>query len=141
MIGIRKKSLFTTLFTLFSILMSSQVTNSVLRAGDWYKFSVDTTGVFKIDRNFLQQLGISTNNLNPKKIQIYGNGGQLLPEKNEEFRYDDLQENAIYVEGEQDNTFDANDYILFYAKGPHDWKVNTATGVVNHQQNIYSFRF
>ena len=138
MIEIRKKSLFTTLFTLFSILMSSQVTNSVLRAGDWYKFSVDTTGVFKIDRNFLQQLGISTNNLNPKKIQIYGNGGQLLPEKNEEFRYDDLQENAIYVEGEQDNSFDANDYILFYAKGPHDWKVNTATGVVNHQQNIYS---
>ena len=138
MIRICKKSLFTTLLSLFSILMSSQVTNSVLRSGDWYKFSVDTTGVFKIDRNFLQQLGISTNNLNPKKIQIYGNGGQLLPEINEEFRYDDLQENAIYVEGEQDNSFDANDYILFYAKGPHDWKINTETGVVNHRQNIYS---
>ena len=70
MIRICKKSLFTTLFSLFSILMSSQVTNSVLRSGDWYKFSVDTTGVFKIDRNFLQQLGISTNNINPKKIQL-----------------------------------------------------------------------
>ena len=138
MIKIRKKILYSTLFSFFSILMSGQVTNSVLRVGDWYKFSVDTTGVFKIDRNFLQQLGISTNNLNPKKIQIYGNGGQLLPEKNEEFRYEDLQENAIYVEGEQDNSFDANDYILFYAKGPHDWKINTSTGVVSHRQNIYS---
>ena len=69
-----------------------------------YKFAVDTTGVFKIDRAFLQQLGISTNNLNPKKIHIYGNGGQLLPELNADFRYDDLQENAIFIAGEEDNS-------------------------------------
>ncbi|MEZ7945225.1 MAG: type IX secretion system sortase PorU [Flavobacteriaceae bacterium] len=106
--------------------------------GNWFKFSVDTTGVFKIDKTLLQQIGISTNNLNPKKIHIYGNGGNLLPEFNGDFRYDDLQENAIYIEGEEDNSFDTNDYILLYAKGPHSWEVDINTNNVSHKQNIYS---
>ena len=120
------------------LICNAQVTNSVLSSGDWYKFSVDTTGVFKIDRNLLQQIGVSTNNLNPKKIHIYGNGGALIPVLNSDFRQKDLQENAIYIEGENDGSFDVNDYILFYAKGPHDWKVNTTNQTARHRQNIYS---
>tara|TARA_R110002126_G_scaffold282967_1_gene431905 strand:- start:69316 stop:72711 length:3396 start_codon:yes stop_codon:yes gene_type:complete len=133
-----KKQFLFIFYVFFLQLGFAQVTNSVLSAGDWYKFAVDTTGVFKIDRNVLQQIGISTNGLNPKKIHIYGNGGQLLPDGNSDFRYDDLQENAIFVAGENDGTFDANDYILFYAKGPHDWDVNLSNNVVTHNQNIYS---
>ncbi|MGB5464274.1 MAG: hypothetical protein WBM92_12995, partial [Aureibaculum sp.] len=102
----------------------SSVKNSVLAEGTWYKFAIDTTGVFKIDRQFLQNLGINTTELNPKNIRIYGNGGQLLPVLNGDFRYDGLQENAIYIKGEDDNSFDANDYILFYAKGPHQWNLD-----------------
>jgi len=113
--------------------------NSVLSNGTWFKFSVDTTGVFKIDKNLLQNIGINTSNLNPKNIKIYGNGGNLLPQLNSDFRYDDLQENAIYVDGETDGTFDNNDFILFYAKGPHSWKVNSSTfNQTKHQNNIYS---
>jgi hypothetical protein len=136
---IMKKKYFTAyLFFLFSFAIHSQVVNSVLSEGIWFKFSVDTTGVFKIDKSLLQEIGIATNNLNPKKIHIYGNGGDLLPESNGVFRYDDLQENAIFVEGEEDNSFDTNDYILFYAKGPHSWSVNTTSQEVTHKQNIYS---
>jgi hypothetical protein len=116
----------------------SQVQNSVLSQGEWFKFSVDTTGVFKIDKNLLQQIGISTNNLNPKKLHIYGNGGHLLPVLNSDFRYNDLQETAIYVEGEADGVFNENDFILFYAKGPHDWEVNSANQTASHRQNIFS---
>ena len=135
---VKKKYIIVYLFFLFSLGIHSQVVNSVLSEGDWFKFSVDTTGVFKIDKSLLQEIGISTNNLNPKKIHIYGNGGELLPESNGAFRYDDLQENALFVEGEEDNSFDANDYILFYAKGPHSWSVNTTSQEVTHKQNIYS---
>jgi len=133
-----KKQFLFVFYVFFLQLGFAQVTNSVLSTGDWYKFAVDTTGVFKIDRSLLQQMGISTSGLNPKKIQIYGNGGQLLPDANSAFRYDDLQENAIFVAGENDGIFDANDYILFYAKGPHDWDVNPSNNVVTHNQNIYS---
>ena len=132
------KHIFTVIIFFFSLIIHSQVNNSVLANGNWFKFSVDTTGVFKIDKTLLQQIGISTNNLNPKKIHIYGNGGNLLPEFNGDIRYDDLQENAIYIEGEDDNSFDANDFILFYAKGPHSWKVDINTNNVSHKQNVYS---
>ena len=135
---VKKKYIIVYLFFLFSLGIHSQVVNSVLSEGNWFKFSVDTTGVFKIDKSLLQEIGIATNNLNPKKIHIYGNGGELLPESNGAFRYDDLQENALFVEGEEDNSFDANDYILFYAKGPHSWSVNTTSQEVTHKQNIYS---
>jgi hypothetical protein len=133
-----RKSILTSLFFVMTMSLSAQVINSVLTNGDWYKFAVDTTGVFRIDRNLLQQIGVSTQNLDPRKIHIYGNGGNLLPEINSRFRYQDLQENAIYIEGEDDGSFDANDFILFYAKGPHDWEVNPATGDARHRQNIYS---
>ena len=132
------KHIFTVIIFFFSLIIHSQVNNSVLANGNWFKFSVDTTGVFKIDKTLLQQIGISTNNLNPKKIHIYGNGGNLLPEFNGDVRYDDLQENAIYIEGEDDNSFDANDFILFYAKGPHSWKVDINNNNVSHKQNVYS---
>ena len=86
------KRLITLILIYFFVqIIPAQTVNSVLSSGDWFKFSVDTTGVFKIDKNFLQQLGVATNNLNPKKIQIYGNGGNLLPVLNSDFRYNDLQ--------------------------------------------------
>jgi len=116
------------------------VKNSVLASGNWFKFAVDTTGVYKIDRAFLQNLGINTNSINPKYIQIFGNGGEMLSFKNSAFRYDDLQENAIYVSGEDDASFDTNDYILFYAKGPHKWNrtVGSNLNQAEHQFNIFS---
>jgi len=119
---------------------NSSVKNSVLASGDWYKFAVDTTGVYKIDRDFMESLGIDVTSINPKNIQIYGNGGGMLPFKNEEFRYDGLQENAIYVSGEDDNSFDSNDYVLFYAKGPHKWNniENGNLSEIEHQYNIFS---
>ena len=133
------KRFFLVLFTLFLTQYAiCQVNSSVLSSGDWYKFSVDTTGVFKIDKNVLQQIGISTNGLNPKNIQIFGNGGALLPVLNSDFRNEDLQENAIYIEGEADGVFDTNDFILFYAKGPHDWEIDTANKTAKHRQNIYA---
>ena len=133
-----KRSIVLLVISFFCQSIFTQTTNSVLSSGDWFKFSVDTTGVFKIDKNLLQQIGISTNNLNPKKIQIYGNGGSLLPVLNSDSRFEDLQENAIYIEGEGDGSFDSSDFILFYAKGPHDWDVNVTSETAEHRQNIYS---
>ena len=133
------KRLFLILLTIFLTQYTvSQVSTSVLASGDWYKFSVDTTGVFKIDKNLLQRIGVSTNGLNPKNIQIFGNGGNLLPVLNSDFRNEDLQQNAIYIKGEEDGSFDANDFILFYAKGPHDWVIDSANSTAKHRQNIYS---
>ena len=111
---------------------------SVLAQGNWYKISVKERGVYKIDYSFLQsKLGIDPNQINPSHIRLYGNGGTLLPENNAAFRYDDLQENAIVVVDGGDNKFDANDYILFYANGPHAWEKNESSRRFHYQHNIY----
>lgn len=123
---------------LSSRLNTRRAFNSVLSTGNWYKFAVDTSGVFRLDRSFLGSLGINTGSLNPKKIKIYGNGGQMLPFLNSDFRHEDLVENAIYVSGEEDNSFDSQDFVLFYAKGPHDWLYNSNNTVDKHRMNIFS---
>ncbi len=117
---------------------STYTSSSVLATGNWYKISVDKDGIYKIDKAFLQSLGIDVKNINPLNIRIYGNGGGMLPESNSQFRYDDLQENAIQVTGESDGTFDNDDYILFYGQGPVRWSLDTVNHVFRHKANIYS---
>ncbi len=134
----KKKGVLFIVFIVAFLKVNSQTTNSVLANGNWYKFSIDTTGVFKIDQNFLQSLGINTTNVDPRNIKIYGNGGAMLPQRNSDFRYNDLEENAIFVAGESDGVFNAQDYILFYGKGPHDWILNPGLETAEHRQNIYS---
>ncbi len=112
--------------------------NSVLRTGKWFKIAVESDGIYQIDYSFLQSIGIDPNTINPKNIRIYGNGGGLLPEANDEFRHDDLVENPIKVVGESDGSFDQNDHILFYGQGPHQWKLDTSTSRFVHINNVYS---
>ncbi|WP_018479642.1 type IX secretion system sortase PorU [Pontibacter roseus] len=113
-------------------------TSSVLSTGNWYKIGVTGSGIHKIDRALLQALGISTQNLDPRTLQLYGNGGGMLPQPNKAPRPDNLIENAIWVAGEADGRFDAADYALFYAQGPHTWQYNAGQQLFQHTQNIYS---
>lgn len=117
----------------------SFTTQSVLRegTGTWYKISVTDDGIYKIDKAFLEACGISTSNLNPNHINIFGNGEGMLPESNSIYRTDDLAKNAIQIVGDGDGSFDDGDYILFYAFGPNRWYAN---GLVDfsRQMNTYS---
>ena len=123
-----------------NVQKNTTVKNSVLAEGSWYKFTIDKTGVFKIDKDFLQKLGIDVNAIDPKNISIYGNGGAMLPLKNSDFRHNGLQENAIFINGENDASFDSGDYILFFASGPDSWDygINQNLNSTKHNFNIYS---
>ena len=113
-------------------------TSSVLKDGRTYKIAVSETGMHKIDYALLQELiGQEAAQIDPRSIRIYGNGGGMLPESIAATRLDDLQENAIYIEGEGDGSFDPADFILFYAEGPHEWKFDKATKIFHKVLNIY----
>lgn len=94
---------------------------SVLASGNWYKIGITKSGIYKLDKTFLKNIGIDVSALNPKNIRIYGNGGYMQPEANALYRMDDLEENAIKVIGENDNVLDNNDYVLFYGQGTNRW--------------------
>lgn len=103
------------------------ISNSILASGDWYQFYVEKSGVYKISKTFLQQLGLETNSIDPKKIKIYGNGGKMLPLSNSVYYPSDLTENPIQIIGESDGIFNNDDYILFYAEGLDTWNKESQT--------------
>ena len=111
--------------------------NSVLATGEWYKIPVTSTGVHKIDYNYLKNSGVNVSGINPKKIKIYGNGGGMLPQIVSDERPVDLIENAITVVGESDGKFDQEDYILFYGLDA-DYHDLIGNGELEYEKNFYS---
>lgn len=112
--------------------------NSALATGSWYKLSITDPGVYKIDVAFLKSMGINTQQLPVTAIRLFGNGGQMLGEPNNTPRYDDLPEVAMYAQDGGDGILDGNDYLLFYAPGPHSWSYNMVSRTFTHQRNLYS---
>ena len=98
-----------------------------LTSGNFYKIKIDKSGIFKITSSFLQANGINPSTINPKNFRIYGNGGIMLSEFNQDTRYDALQENAIQVIGEEDGVWNEGDYALFYAQGPNGYNLYDPT--------------
>ncbi|MGB6269759.1 MAG: peptidase C25, partial [Olleya sp.] len=114
---------------------SQIITNSVLSSGDWYKFEVTKSGVYKISKSFLSQMGINVNSLYPRNIKLFGNGGKMMPfANNANFPFDPT-ENAIKFIGEEDGVFDDSDYILFYAQGP---SADVNSSYINTNLNPYT---
>ena len=115
------------------------IQNSVLASGAIYKFYVDTTGVFKISREFLRDLGMDVNSIDPRHLKIYGNGGAMLPLRNRDNEIFDPVENAIRVVGEEDGSFDASDYILFYGESTRQFNAESLTHVNLYDDKSYYF--
>lgn len=112
--------------------------NSVLSSGNWYKIGVARDGMYRLSASTLSSMGFAPGSFDPRNLRIYGNGGGMLPEANAVFRYDDLVENPIFVFGESDGSFDANDFVLFYGEGAHKWRFNSSNGQYQHEFNLYA---
>ncbi|WP_299125715.1 type IX secretion system sortase PorU [uncultured Winogradskyella sp.] len=117
----------------------TEITNSVLSTGQWYRFYIDKTGVFQLTKNFLSSLGVNTNSVDPRTIKIYGNGGRMLPLSNSENYPFDVVENAVKFVGEEDGSFDNNDYILFYGEGPTTYNQESDTNINLYADKTYYY--
>ncbi len=112
---------------------------SALTNGLWYKISIPKRGIYKIDRTFIQKyLNLDPAGVDPRNIKIYGNGGEMLPESNDDPFTDDLVENPIYFKGEADGRFDEQDFLLFYANGPDSYRFNEVSKDYAYRKNIYN---
>ena len=119
---------------------STFATNSVLRQGSIYRIAVPATGMYKLTRGFLaDQLKVSNlDGIDPRDLKVFGQEGGMLPQTINDTPPDDLTEQAIYIEGEGDGSFDANDYILLFAEGPDRRTYDSATDRFRYTKNIYS---
>ncbi len=111
--------------------------SSVLADGNWYKIATTTDGVYKLTYQNLIDLGLPQP-IKSSDFRLYGNGGAMLPEANAAFRYDDLIENAVFINDQGDGYLNPGDYILFYGQSPTKWNYNQTDSTFKHIKNLYS---
>lgn len=116
----------------------NSIQNSVLSTGNWHRFYVEKSGVYKLSKSFLQSIGVNVA-VDPRNIKLYGNGGRMLPLLNSISYPIDLEENAVQFVGEEDGVFNDNDYILFYAEGVDTWNAESLTHVNQFADRSYYY--
>ncbi len=114
------------------------VNESVLRTGAFYKFGVTSEGMYQLDHSFFSGLGVDPASIDPRTIKVYGNGGAALPQRSGLYPHDDLVENALLAQGANDGSFDANDYVAFYAPGLGRWEDSDTVDRYIYFPNFYS---
>ncbi len=119
-------------------LCFAQRINSVLSQGNWYKFSVTSDGVVKIDYNLLKSAGVNPDQIDPRNIKIFTGQQGMLPQPINEPRVVDLTQIAIQVTGEADGKFNTGDQILFFGQGPDTYRYNIQKQVFEYENNLYS---
>lgn len=128
-----------TLLTLMSVKLIAQSSESVLSSGTWYKIAVLNNGVYKLDYTFLSEMGLDINTIDPNQLAIYGNANNgILPQNNDTDRPDDLTENPVFVSGQSDGSFDAEDYLLFYGKSSDHLSYDSESSKFFYERNVYS---
>ena len=83
---------------------------------------IESDGIYRVDKAFLEENGIDPNTVNPNKVNIYGNTGDQLPIDNSVFRHDDLVVNPTFFNGNTDSDWDNGEYLLFYGDGANSWE-------------------
>jgi hypothetical protein len=91
----------------------------------YFKISIVTDGVYRIDSATLSNAGINMSALNPKNIQLFGRGAQQ----------------PIYIKGESDSKFNSGDFIEFYAERNDGWFDSTLYKGAANQPNPYYSQF
>lgn len=109
-----------------------------LSIGSWYKLSTTQTGVYRLNAALLRKMGFDLTTLNPQYLQLYGNGGAMLPQPNSTSRPRGLTQNRIWITGQEDGRFDDNDALYFYADAPHQVWYDPAQAGFRHQVNYYA---
>ena len=120
-----------------SLTRSVQINSTPLSDGEWYKIPVSEKGIYSLGADYLIELGITVEQLNPENIQIWSTPGGELPRLNAADR-PILSQLPIIVTGETDGTFDESDSVVFYADSPHKVFRDTGTNSFSHQRHRYS---
>lgn len=99
-----KKGLLIFIFVQFltiAAVVAQQYGNEWINySQQYYKLSVAEDGLYRISYNELVSAGIPISSIDPRKIKIYHRG----------------KEQSIIIEGQNDASFDSNDYIDFFGK-------------------------
>ncbi|MFA7609711.1 MAG: type IX secretion system sortase PorU [Bacteroidales bacterium] len=111
---------------------------SVLSKGKWIKLSTTHKGFHCINYENLLSWGLISSSIPSDQLRVFCNGSRMLPEANNDFRYDDLHEISIEVYDGGDGMFGPGDYAIFYVEAPIYWDFDHGNNRYVHSRNLYS---
>ena len=87
-------------------------------AKKWIKVIVEQESIHKIDRVWFETRFLDVDNMDPRTLRLFLDG----------------KEESVYVEGEEDGSFDEADFLLFFGRERH---FQDAQGVERDHDSIY----
>lgn len=94
---------------------SGEAESSVLASGVWRKVSVSETGVYRLTRTQLAQMGFA----NPATVRVYGAGGRQLS-----FAVGGDSRDDLYLLP----AVHTDEGVVFFAEGPDAWSYSSSSG-------------
>lgn len=88
---------------------------------NYYSFPIAEDGIYRISKSELRDAGMDIDNIDPRSLQIYAKG----------------DEQFIYINGENDGSFDDSDYIEFYGQKNDGYLDSLLYENPDHQVNPY----
>lgn len=110
------------------------ISQSVLATNDWFKIAISSSGIHKLSYEELVEVGLQ----NPALVRVYGGGAVYLSEDYSLGAYDDLSPVPIYMDKGSDGLFGPGDFILFYARGPVNWKYDLENDFYSQEVHPFS---
>ena len=80
---------------------------------------------------------MNVNNIDPRRLKIYGHGGRALPLLVSENEHFDPPQVSIQVIGEEDGSFDNNDSVLFYAESIYGFVEENNSNINPYAERAY----
>jgi hypothetical protein len=111
-------------------------------SGPWYRIEAVNDGLYKITASTLSSAGINIQDVDPRTIKIYNHGGKTLHPNTTTYVENPVGpiETAIYIAGEEDGSFDSQDYILFYGTGAGGWYYSESENDFEFFQHPYDVK-
>lgn len=144
------KICFTSIFTLLFIFtfywnakaaktlaLQDYPTSSVLSSGNWYKYKVEKSGLYKFSFEDLKNAGIISGLVSSRDLRVFGNGTGMLPIDNSGFHPKGLLQVPLMIDDGGDNVFGDGDAIYFYGAAANQLEYDEANSIFLEKEMVY----
>ena len=94
--------------------------------GTWYQFFAERDGIYSISYETLSSAMDNISDVDPRSFSIFigTNLGRSITQEFNQDISDNLVEIPLFIDGEEDGSFDYNDKVIFYGRGPSGFDYN-----------------
>ena len=105
--------------------------------GSWFQFFIEEDGVYTIESSTLNSIDPNLINKDPRSFSLFMSNelGRSRTQSTNQTIPPNLKEISVIISGEEDGSFDLNDKIIFYGRGPSGF--NFSGDELVWHQNVY----